>query len=146
MTTMRNWMLGIALVAGLGITGAVVANAAPGEFGWHHDRDDRGGEWFHRGGWDHRGNEGFRNYGVPDNRAYGYGGGYVDQNYIPPCPGEGYVWTAGYNNGGYWVPGQWVFRGSQEGYGNGFYQRHFDGDERRFEGRRDFDRRDGFRR
>ncbi len=30
---------------------------------------------------------------------------------IPPCPGEGYVWTAGYYNSYGWVPGSWVYRG-----------------------------------
>jgi hypothetical protein len=29
--------------------------------------------------------------------------------YVPPCPGPGYVWTAGYYNNGFWVPGQWIF-------------------------------------
>jgi hypothetical protein len=27
--------------------------------------------------------------------------------YIPPCPGPGYEWVAGYYNDGYWVPGYW---------------------------------------
>ena len=27
--------------------------------------------------------------------------------YVPPCPGPGYVWVAGYYNGGGWVPGYW---------------------------------------
>ncbi len=31
--------------------------------------------------------------------------------YIPPCPGPGYVWVAGYYNGGVWVPGYWNFAG-----------------------------------
>ena len=31
--------------------------------------------------------------------------------YVPPCPGAGYVWTAGYQANGYWVPGRWDFRG-----------------------------------
>lgn len=31
--------------------------------------------------------------------------------YVPPCPGPGYFWTAGYYSGGYWVPGRWDFRG-----------------------------------
>lgn len=30
---------------------------------------------------------------------------------VPPCPGEGYVWTAGYYDGAYWVPGRWIYRG-----------------------------------
>jgi hypothetical protein len=31
--------------------------------------------------------------------------------YVPPCPGPGYQWTAGYYSGGYWVPGRWAFAG-----------------------------------
>jgi hypothetical protein len=31
--------------------------------------------------------------------------------YVPPCPGPGYEWTAGYYSDGYWVPGRWVFAG-----------------------------------
>jgi len=31
--------------------------------------------------------------------------------YIPPCPGPGYVWVAGYWDNGYWVPGYWNFVG-----------------------------------
>jgi hypothetical protein len=56
--------------------------------------------------------------------------------YVPPCPGPGYLWTAGYYNGGVWVPGFWrapgprvgvVVRGGW-GYGWGhpvYYSRHF---------------------
>jgi hypothetical protein len=29
--------------------------------------------------------------------------------HIPPCPGPGYVWVAGYYNEGYWVPGYWNY-------------------------------------
>jgi hypothetical protein len=107
--TMRKWMLGTALVAGLLGTG--VANAAPREFrgpGGHeygraygHDYVrgyDRG---FYRGGYERPG------FGVA------VGGpvvdeGYVD-GYIPPCPGDGYIWL----NGG------WVFRGGARGYAYG---------------------------
>jgi len=42
-----------------------------------------------------------------DQGQYGY-----DTAAIPPCPGDGYVWTVGYYSGGYWVPGAWVFRGA----------------------------------
>lgn len=28
---------------------------------------------------------------------------------MPPCPGPGYIWQAGYWDNGYWVPGAWVF-------------------------------------
>jgi hypothetical protein len=31
--------------------------------------------------------------------------------YIPPCPGAGYVWVAGYYNNGFWVPGYWNYSG-----------------------------------
>ena len=31
--------------------------------------------------------------------------------YVPPCPGPGYAWAAGYYDGGYWVPGRWNFVG-----------------------------------
>lgn len=30
---------------------------------------------------------------------------------VPPCPGGGYAWTAGYYNGPAWVPGRWTYRG-----------------------------------
>ena len=42
--------------------------------------------------------------------------------YVPPCPGPGYEWTAGYYSDGYWVPGRWVFAGYRGGvsyYGGG---------------------------
>jgi hypothetical protein len=31
--------------------------------------------------------------------------------YVPPSPGPGYVWVAGYWNAGYWVPGRWNYAG-----------------------------------
>jgi hypothetical protein len=34
--------------------------------------------------------------------------------YIPPCPGAGYTWVAGYQSNGYWVPGRWNFVGARE--------------------------------
>ena len=48
--------------------------------------------------------------------------------YVPPCPGAGYVWVAGYYNGGVWVPGFWraprvgVYAGP--GYYRGGYYFH----------------------
>jgi len=33
--------------------------------------------------------------------------------YVPPCPGPGYVWVAGYYANGYWVPGRWNFAGAR---------------------------------
>jgi len=35
--------------------------------------------------------------------------------YVPPCPGPGYVWIAGYYANGYWVPGYWNFAGVRVG-------------------------------
>lgn len=36
--------------------------------------------------------------------------------YVPPCPGPGYSWVAGYYSGGYWVPGRWNYVGVRDGY------------------------------
>jgi hypothetical protein len=53
--------------------------------------------------------------------------------YVPPCPGAGYVWAAGYYAGGYWVPGRWNFVGvrgpapiGRFGYERNVYHRDFD--------------------
>ncbi len=35
--------------------------------------------------------------------------------YIPPCPGPGYAWVAGYWANGYRVPGYWNFVGGGVG-------------------------------
>jgi len=35
--------------------------------------------------------------------------------YVPPCPGPGYAWVAGYWNAGVWVPGYWNFIGVRVG-------------------------------
>ena len=68
MGSMKNWMLGAAVVAGgLGL-GAAPAQAA--EFG-----------------------------------VYMRG----PVAYVPPCPGPGYFWVAGYKANGYWIPGRWNF-------------------------------------
>lgn len=70
MGSIRNWMLGAAVVAGgLGLS-APTAQAA--EFG-----------------------------------VYVRG----PVAYVPPCPGPGYVWVAGYYANGYWVPGTWNYVG-----------------------------------
>ena len=93
MGSIKNWMLGAAIVAGAAGLGATTAQAA--EFGFH----------------------------VRGPVAY-----------VPPCPGPGYVWTAGYMANGYWVPGYWNFAGGvgvgvrfggpayhyDRGYGRGF--------------------------
>ena len=83
MGSMRKWMLGAAMVAGVAAVGATTAQAA--EFGVY----------------------------VRGPVAYG-----------PPCPGPGYIWTAGYMANGYWVPGYWNLR---HGYGPAVrYDRGFD--------------------
>jgi len=50
--------------------------------------------------------------------------------YVPPCPGPGYVWAAGYYANGYWVPGRWnygVVRGPVVRFDRGrVYARGFD--------------------
>jgi len=95
MGSIRNWMLGAAVVAGTLGLGATTAQAA--EFGI-------------------------------------YARGPVA--YVPPCPGAGYVWIAGYQANGYWVPGRWNFAGYRGpvvrgyvGFGHGRdFDRHFDRD------------------
>src|SRR5580693_8019425 len=90
MGSMRNWILGAVMVAGVAALGTTQAQAA--EYGFHM-----------RG----------------------------PVAYVPPCPGPGYFWTAGYMANGYWVPGYWNFRGGFRGpvvrYDRGF-DRHFDRD------------------
>jgi hypothetical protein len=57
---------------------------------------------------------------------------------IPPCPGDGYVWTAGYYEGRAWVPGRWIYRG----YDRGYYRARVGWDHRYYNDhdRRGFDR------
>lgn len=43
--------------------------------------------------------------------------------YVPPCPGPGYSWVAGYYANGYWVPGRWNYIGAGYGY---YGHEHFD--------------------
>jgi hypothetical protein len=93
MGSMRNWVLGAAVLAGTLGLGAAKAQAA--EF-----------------------------------RVYARG----PVAYVPPCPGAGYEWAAGYNANGYWIPGRWNFVGVRVGgpavrfgYGRGpGFDRHFD--------------------
>jgi hypothetical protein len=54
--------------------------------------------------------------------------------YVPPCPGPGYEWVAGYQAHGYWIPGRWNFIGGRdrvrvERFDRGRdFDRHFDRD------------------
>ena len=73
--------------------------------------------------------------------------------YVPPCPGPGYQWTAGYYSGGYWIPGRWAYVGAGY-YNRGYYDRDDyryrvysrdydrDRDHRDWDRDRDHDRRD----
>jgi hypothetical protein len=66
--------------------------------------------------------------------------------YVPPCPGAGYFWIAGYQANGYWIPGRWEFRGVRERgpFASFDHGRDFD---RRFDRDRRWDRdHDRFRR
>jgi hypothetical protein len=74
--------------------------------------------------------------------------------YVPPCPGPGYAWVAGYWNDGYWTPGYWDYVGYAPrvvvrggfGWDRGYaYHRGFDRDRDRDRDRH-FDRDDHFRR
>jgi hypothetical protein len=53
--------------------------------------------------------------------------------YVPPCPGDGYSWQAGYMSDGYWTPGRWVFVG-------GGYRGHVAYFDRDHDRRSDWDR------
>jgi hypothetical protein len=57
--------------------------------------------------------------------------------YVPPSPGAGYVWIAGYMNHGYWVPGRWEFRGYRDRDRFAYYHRddrlYHDRDNRHFD-------------
>ncbi|HEV2488108.1 MAG TPA: hypothetical protein VGT08_21480 [Terracidiphilus sp.] len=87
MRSMKNWMLGAAVLAGAAGVASIPAQAA--QFGIY----------------------------VQGPAAY-----------VPPSPGPGYVWSAGYMYDGYWVPGRWDFVGY--GYRDGFMGRDFDRDDR----------------
>lgn len=73
--------------------------------------------------------------------------------YVPPCPGPGYTWVAGYWNAGYWVSGRWNFVGVRRDFDrdhyvtvyrdrDGYRDRDRDRDrDRHFDRDRDHDRR-----
>jgi len=66
--------------------------------------------------------------------------------YVPPCPGPGYEWIAGYQSDGYWMPGRWAFAGARSGRGRyahmdyGRSERDFDRDRWDRERERGWDR------
>jgi hypothetical protein len=50
----------------------------------------------------------------------------VYDNYIPACPGVGFVWTPGYYAGHGWVPGRWIHH-PEYGFDHRDYRvEHFD--------------------
>ena len=66
--------------------------------------------------------------------------------YVPPCPGPGYEWVAGYYSGGYWIPGRWAFVGvrDRDDYPVARYYGDRD-DHRYYRDRDDYRDRDGWR-
>ncbi|KAA6459752.1 hypothetical protein DYQ86_16720 [Acidobacteria bacterium AB60] len=61
--------------------------------------------------------------------------------YVPPCPGPGYVWAAGYWNDGYWIPGRWNFVGVRRDFDRDDYPRVYYRDhDRDWDRHRDWDR------
>ncbi len=64
--------------------------------------------------------------------------------YVPPCPGPGYSWEAGYQADGYWVPGRWAFVGVSGGRDYGYARYYGDRDDHRFYRDRDRDRDHGW--
>ena len=60
--------------------------------------------------------------------------------YVPPCPGPGYVWAAGYYDGGYWVPGRWNFVGVRRDFDRDDYRFYYRDRDRDWDRRRDWDR------
>jgi hypothetical protein len=69
--------------------------------------------------------------------------------YVPPCPGPGYQWVAGYYSDGYWVPGRWAFVGVRDRDDYRVARFYGDRDDHRYyrdrDDWRDHDRRDGDR-
>lgn len=110
-TMMKKTMMGAALAVGLLTAGAAGANAQARGFYGHG----------------YAGPAVRRDFVRPVPRFYGgvgiaVGAPVVDA-YVPPCPGDGYVWTAGYYNAGIWIPGAWNFRGGvgfNRGVGYGY--------------------------
>jgi hypothetical protein len=69
--------------------------------------------------------------------------------YVPPSPGPGYAWIAGYYSDGYWIPGRWAFTGrvDRDDYArNNFYGDRDDQARNNFYGDRDNHARDSFSR
>jgi len=61
--------------------------------------------------------------------------------YVPPCPGPGYAWVAGYYADGYWMPGRWNYVGERGWDRDNHYRYSRDSDRDRDRGGyRDFDR------
>lgn len=129
---MRNFMLGTALIAGLLGTGAADANAqefrGPAPRGYDHGYARSYDRGFLR---DY--DRGYYRPVVREGFGVGVVGGPVVGAYIPPCPGDGYVWLGG----------AWVFRGHPvvaRGYGYGRDVRFDRGYGRGFDRGRGYDR------
>ena len=62
--------------------------------------------------------------------------------YVPPCPGPGYSWVAGYYTNGYWVPGRWNYVGVRDNWRVAHF---YDRDDWRGRDRDDYRDRDNYR-
>jgi hypothetical protein len=64
--------------------------------------------------------------------------GYYNE-YVPACPGEGFIWTPGYYAGRAWFPGRWVNHNepiyAQRGFRYDHRDYHFDNRDSHFENR-----------
>lgn len=69
--------------------------------------------------------------------------------YVPPCPGPGYTWVAGYYADGYWMPGRWAYVGVRDWDGDDYPRYYRDRDDWRdgdgWRGREGWRGRDGWR-
>jgi hypothetical protein len=50
----------------------------------------------------------------------------VYDNYVPACPGVGFVWTPGYYSGRIWVPGRWMHHDQRSFAGRDYHYDHRD--------------------
>lgn len=59
--------------------------------------------------------------------------------YVPPCPGPGYTWIAGYYSNGYRIAGRWAFNGTVRDRDDRYRNNVRDRDDA-YRGRYNFDR------
>ncbi len=121
----RKWMFGMVAAAGLLTAGTVAAEAqAPYQGQQYPAQNPNQGQYQGQGQYPDQGQYQDQGQGQYADQGQYQGQEGYDTAAIPPCPGDGYVWTVGYYNGGYWVPGAWRFRGAgyrvYPGWGRGY--------------------------